>query len=206
MLSTSNVREIRAVEFRKLFGDEFLLSVDRAAEYLDVSVSTLNHWRSDGAGPLFVRLSGRGRGVIRYRMADLRAFTEKYIFSSTAEADLAMSRMGVGPIGDFGARHRFLAHTNYFLIDYLYADEETYISYFRDPFLKICSISPAKAVVLPWVRWEKRESLVDRFMEGYDFAVKASVRQSIDAKYRRGLARIPPDKWCLHPDLTLSAM
>jgi len=52
-----------------LDGDELLTEV-QAAELLRVSVRTLQHWRSCGAGPVFV-VVGRAR---RYRRRDLITF------------------------------------------------------------------------------------------------------------------------------------
>lgn len=54
---------------------EELVDVAEAAAYLAVRPETLATWRCDGVGPVFVRI-GAGRGAIRYRKADLRAYVE----------------------------------------------------------------------------------------------------------------------------------
>jgi predicted DNA-binding transcriptional regulator AlpA len=46
-----------------------------AAEYLNVSESTLAHWAWLGTGPRFSR-TGEKRGVVTYRLDDLRAWLE----------------------------------------------------------------------------------------------------------------------------------
>jgi hypothetical protein len=55
----------------KLLQDDPCLSVKHAATYLDVSPVALDHWRSRGIGPPYVRLH---TGGIRYRLSDLNAF------------------------------------------------------------------------------------------------------------------------------------
>lgn len=50
-----------------------------AAAYLGLSHHTLNQWRYQGRGPLFVRL---GRAV-RYRKSDLDAYLEESLRRST---------------------------------------------------------------------------------------------------------------------------
>lgn len=53
---------------------ERLLRPSEVAEFLNVTVSALENWRSRG-GPLpFVRLSGR---AVRYRQADVDAYVER---------------------------------------------------------------------------------------------------------------------------------
>jgi predicted site-specific integrase-resolvase len=57
-----------------------------AADKLGVAVSTLDQWRWQGRGPLFVKV---GR-LIRYREEDLEAFGISQTFSSTTAAQQAM--------------------------------------------------------------------------------------------------------------------
>ncbi len=52
-----------------------LLTPKEAAEFLGVPESTLAQWRSQGRGPLYVKLESR---LVRYRATDL----ESYILSS----------------------------------------------------------------------------------------------------------------------------
>jgi excisionase family DNA binding protein len=58
-----------------VFSDErdVLLKREEAASYLQVSVPTLENWAREGKGP---RCTKVGRGV-RYRLADLRAYTSR---------------------------------------------------------------------------------------------------------------------------------
>jgi hypothetical protein len=58
------------------------LNETQAAEFLGVSVRTLQSWRVRGGGPLYVKI---GRAV-RYRQRVLAAFQEAHTVSSTSEA------------------------------------------------------------------------------------------------------------------------
>lgn len=60
-----------------------------AAEYVGVSVPTLNRWRVQGDGPPYVKIGSR----VRYRRADLDAWLSQRIVSSTSEA---AERLGSG--------------------------------------------------------------------------------------------------------------
>jgi len=51
-----------------------LLTTEQAAAYLGTTQRTLEGWRYEGAGPMFVKLRGR---MVRYRPSDLQAFVEK---------------------------------------------------------------------------------------------------------------------------------
>jgi predicted DNA-binding transcriptional regulator AlpA len=53
----------------------------QAAAFLKLSPRTLERHRTDGTGPLFVRL---GR-LVRYRETDLRAWVEKAVRTSTSD-------------------------------------------------------------------------------------------------------------------------
>lgn len=57
-----------------------LLTTQEAAEILRVKESTLEQWRWQGRGPVFVKV---GR-LVRYRLADLEAFTAGRVYSSTS--------------------------------------------------------------------------------------------------------------------------
>lgn len=58
------------------------LTTKQAAEKLQVKETTLEQWRWNGKGPRFIKL---GR-CVRYRTADLEAFQEERVFTSTTEA------------------------------------------------------------------------------------------------------------------------
>jgi predicted site-specific integrase-resolvase len=49
---------------------ETLLAEGQASDVLAVSISTLRRWRSNGEGPVYVKM----KGSVRYRIADIRAF------------------------------------------------------------------------------------------------------------------------------------
>ena len=59
------------------------LNENHAAEYLGVSVRTLQAWRVRGGGPRYVKI---GRAV-RYQRRELAAFQQSHTVSSTTEAD-----------------------------------------------------------------------------------------------------------------------
>lgn len=49
-----------------------MMTTAKAAEYLGLSVNTLNRWRWDGRGPRYLKLGS----AVRYRLSDLDAFIE----------------------------------------------------------------------------------------------------------------------------------
>ena len=59
-----------------------LFNEAQAAQYLNFSVRALQKWRGNGAGPRFIKISSR---AIRYRRADLDAWTEKRCRNSTSD-------------------------------------------------------------------------------------------------------------------------
>ena len=60
-----------------------------AAAYLGVSVPSMNRWRVNGDGPPYVKIGSR----VRYRRADLDAWLNQRIVTSTSEAE---ARLGGG--------------------------------------------------------------------------------------------------------------
>jgi excisionase family DNA binding protein len=58
------------------------LTRQQAADFLNVKKSTLEAWAVRGGGPVYVRM---GRAV-RYRPADLLAWTESRLTRNTSEA------------------------------------------------------------------------------------------------------------------------
>ncbi len=60
---------------------EILLTSKDAAEYLNLSESTLKKWRAQGRGPLFSRLP-----AVRYRLADLEKFIQERAVSNSPES------------------------------------------------------------------------------------------------------------------------
>ena len=60
-----------------------LLSAEQAAQYLNLSTSTLAKMRLRGDCPAYVKLGGH---AVRYRRADLESFVDTNIRRSTSEA------------------------------------------------------------------------------------------------------------------------
>jgi len=56
-----------------------LLTTRQAALILNLRESTLEQWRWNGRGPEYVKLNR----AVRYRLADVEAFVERRVFSST---------------------------------------------------------------------------------------------------------------------------
>ena len=63
--------------------DTRLIREDEAADLLEVSKRTLQKWRVEGQGPLYVQLSAR---AIRYRRGDLESWINERVRSSTSDA------------------------------------------------------------------------------------------------------------------------
>ena len=53
-----------------LSGLEPLLSITQLAEYLDVPVTTIYDWRTDGKGPCAIKVGGR----VRFAISDVQAW------------------------------------------------------------------------------------------------------------------------------------
>lgn len=191
-------------EFYRRFGDECLLNIRQAAIYLSVSESTLNHWRSGGKGPSFVKLGDVSGGAVRYRMADLRAYTGKNMFSSTAESGVTVggfSRMiGADPV--FGAAHPFIVRTRHFVVDSAYADLDTFIGCLTDPTIQIRWMTPEEALTYPWLRAEKRRALLGIYLN----TAGAQKAEDIRAAYSERINQIPERLFCGHPDLTIETL
>lgn len=191
-------------ELERLLGREMLLSVDQAAVYLAVSASTLNHWRSGGRGPRFVKLCGSSRGAIRYRVADLREYVEKNTFASVAEAELANAMSRVGAAWDvWGLAHPFIAHGAHFLVDSALADRDTMVRVFFDPLARIRWLKPEQALCRPWIRAERRLVLLQQYINSSAGHGRAA---EVAAAYQAALAKVPEQQWCGHPDLTIETL
>ncbi|MBI4606434.1 MAG: helix-turn-helix domain-containing protein [Planctomycetes bacterium] len=63
-------------------GDRLLRELE-VADLINMSVRTVRDWRLTGAGPPFVRVSGR---CVRYRRADLDSWIAARVVRSTSEA------------------------------------------------------------------------------------------------------------------------
>ncbi|SFL23902.1 DNA binding domain-containing protein, excisionase family [Pseudovibrio ascidiaceicola] len=60
-----------------------LITEAAAADYLGISIRTIQAWRMRGGGPIFVKL---GKSV-RYRPSDIQAWIEAHLASSTSEVE-----------------------------------------------------------------------------------------------------------------------
>ena len=192
------------VDFEKLFRDEFLLNVEQAAVLIQVSASTLNHWRSDGFGPPFVKLCGTARGAVRYRVGDIRKWLDSRVVSSAAEAmmlDDAMSRVSMNVL-DWVRPHPFIVRSS-FIVDSAVADRETLVHLMHDPYAKVRWLKPAEALSKPWLRPDRRQHLVESYLNSSDGVGK---KVGLDAAYAHALAQVPEHLYGSHPDLTLDAL
>lgn len=63
------------------------LNQRQLADRWDVSEATLERWRSDGIGPVFLKLQGQ----VRYRFEDVIDFEESNLRYSTSERKLVGS-------------------------------------------------------------------------------------------------------------------
>lgn len=61
----------------------------------DVSEGTLERWRSEGIGPVFLKLKGQ----VRYRLVDIEAYEESCLVYSTESVFKALAQNSVGSIG-----------------------------------------------------------------------------------------------------------
>ena len=59
-----------------------LISQSQLAHRWRLSLSTIERWRAEGIGPVFLKL----RGQVRYRLEDIRAFEEDSMRASTSKA------------------------------------------------------------------------------------------------------------------------
>jgi len=57
------------------------LTQGQLAEHWQVAESTLERWRSEGIGPIYMKMMGR----VRYRLSDVMDFEEDSLRGSTSE-------------------------------------------------------------------------------------------------------------------------
>lgn len=177
------------------------MTVDQASVYLGVSSSTLNHWRSSGRGPKFVKLDRSIRAGVRYRLADLRGYVRSRTFSSVAEAELADAIARVGTeVTAWDLLHPFVSAGPGFLVDSAWADRRTLLDTLSNPFTRVRWMRPPQALALPWTRHERRTWLLQRFCNSPD---GRKGQLDVEEAYRRAILRLPLSGWASHPDLTL---
>jgi hypothetical protein len=84
MLTVANQREVSTMQSTSIAADpDAALNENQAAEFLGVSVRTLQAWRVRGGGLAYVKI---GRAV-RYQRRVLVAFQQSHTVTSTTEAD-----------------------------------------------------------------------------------------------------------------------
>lgn len=200
--SPSSVRGHPDIE--ALLGDEMLMTVDQTSVYLGVSTSTLNHWRSSGRGPRFVKLDRASRAAVRYRLADLRTYVQSRTFSSVAEAELAdaMSKVGAS-VTDWNLLHPFVCAGPRLLIDSAWADVGTLRDALSNPYTRIRWLQPRKALTLPWTRHERRLSILASYLNS---GAGRGQRKAIDFAYWKAIGLLPKSSWGSHPDMSLDAL
>lgn len=68
-----------------------LLTEREAADILKISARTLEAWRTQGGGPMFIRLRGC---AIRYRQTDIEKFIECGLLKSTSDVGNNAAKSG----------------------------------------------------------------------------------------------------------------
>ncbi|WP_181951993.1 helix-turn-helix transcriptional regulator [Pseudovibrio ascidiaceicola] len=58
-----------------------LITEAAAADYLGISIRTIQAWRVRGGGPIFVKMGK----TVRYRSSDIQNWIESHLASSTSE-------------------------------------------------------------------------------------------------------------------------
>lgn len=213
MLSKREARELRDKEFSQF--PPGVMDTDGAALYLQVSASTLNHWRSDGYGPPFLRFPSRGKGVVRYRKADIDAWLDQHVYRSTAEADAALSRV-VAPADrvpddwtgwsdwtdwrTWDYAHPYVMSHPFYVRDSAYADRGMLLSAISDPFALIVWMSPRKALEYPWVREDHRQEALALHLAAQNDPESERIR--IQAAVLDNLWEVPEDRFGGHPLMT----
>jgi len=61
------------------------LTVTEAAQFLRVSIKTLERKRVEGTGPKFYKVGPGLRARVLYRQSDLEQWVEGFVYSSTSE-------------------------------------------------------------------------------------------------------------------------
>ena len=57
------------------------LTQKQLSEHWQISTHTLERWRSEGIGPIFLKMQGQ----VRYRLSDILAFEQEALRKSTSE-------------------------------------------------------------------------------------------------------------------------
>jgi hypothetical protein len=197
-------------EFKAKFSDEFLLTTAQASMLLSVSEDTLNHWRSGGKGPKFLKLIPSSRGSVRYQLGDLRNWIKERTVKSAAEGMLlkvSLVHLGAGgPYGELlkGAdfqllRHHFIVRKR-FIFDYARYDKQTFLDSIADPFTKFRFLTIEEALCQPWIRADHRKTLLREYLMTPGAKDRGDI---ISERYKINLRRV--HLFGGHPDLTMRA-
>ncbi|WP_397208740.1 helix-turn-helix domain-containing protein [Nocardioides sp.] len=86
-----------------LSGLEPLLSIQELAEYLDVPVTTIRDWRTDGKGSCAIKVGGR----VRFATSDVLAWLLRQREPEPGRGHSGRARVARGPGTHPGTRRRF---------------------------------------------------------------------------------------------------
>ncbi len=64
-----------------------LVTSREAANYLGVSSDTLDNWRCQGRGPVFIKTTPSSRGKVLYRISDITAWQDANLYASTSDVE-----------------------------------------------------------------------------------------------------------------------
>ena len=195
-------------EFKAKFADEFLLTTAQASMLLSVSEDTLNHWRSGGKGPKFLKLIPSSRGSVRYQLGDLRKWIQERTFANAAEGMILkvslVDAVTEEPFGDLlrspgleRRRHHFIARKR-FIFDYARYDKQTFFDAISDPYTKFEFLTVEEALCRVWIRAEHRKTLLRAYLKTSAAKDKES---SISERYKNSLRKI--GSYGGHPELTM---
>lgn len=203
-MTKSSAQSLRDEEFYRLFKDDFLLTVDQAALFLGVSNSTLNHWRSNGDGPPFIKLGPGKTGPIRYEVGKLKAWVDSCTYNSVAESLMGKALKRCSDIWtDFSTPHPYLVRSSFFVIDSCMADRETFLSVFMDPFARIAWLTAEQALGKLWLREERRLQLLGLYVNS---TANQLALQQIENERTKSIRSVPLRHFAAHNNLTLQTL
>lgn len=203
-MTKASAQSLRDEEFYRLFKDDFLLTVDQAALFLGVSNSTLNHWRSNGDGPPFIKLGPGRTGPIRYEIGKLKAWVDSCTYTSVAESLLGKALKRCSDVWtDFSTPHPYLVKSSFFIVDSCMADRETFLSVFMDPFTRIEWLTAERALGKLWRREERRLQLLGLLLNS---TTDQRALERIENQRTKSIRSVPIRYFSSHKDLTLKSL
>lgn len=184
--------------------DDILLPVEKAAFVLNVSTSTLNHWRSDGLPPPYIPLGAGKRPTIRYRMHDLREFIRSKVTTSTASHKmLAMGRITLFDLAS-AQLHPFWSREP-FVVDSVFSDHENFMKNFCDPTTNITWLKIADGLSMPWTDEKLRESYLSTIANRPDGERKniGKSMSEIESTWKENMMKLDLNYWHSSGGLTI---